>query len=84
MVKFQLFLQVLFSTVQAETLAAGVIVGLMGENEVNKDPTLTNTAQADPIEDFQDNSGDPDFTVSIKSMLLTLLFTQHLFVSLGI
>lgn len=59
-------------------MAAGVIVGLMGENEVNKDPTLTNTAQADPIEDFQDNSGDPDFTVSIKSMLLTLLFTQHL------
>lgn len=84
MVKCQLFLQALFSTVQAETLAAGVIVGLMGENEVNKDPTLTNTAQADPIEDFQDNSGDPDFTVSIKSMLLTLLFTQHLFVSLGI
>lgn len=84
MVKCQLFLQVLFSTVQAETLAAGVIVGLMGENEVNKDPTVTNTAQADPIEDFQDNSGDPDFTVSIKSMLLTLLFTQHLFVSLGI
>lgn len=80
----QLFLQVLFSIVQAETLAAGVIVGLMGENEVNKDPTLTNTAQADPIEDFQDNSGDPDFTVSIKSMLLTLLFTQHLLVSLGI
>lgn len=64
-------------------MAAGVIVGLMGENEVNKDPTLTNTAQADPIEDFQDNSGDPDFTVSIKSMLLIFLFTQHLFVFLG-
>lgn len=50
-------------------MAAGVIVGLMGENEVNKDPTLANTEQADPIEDFQDSSDDPDYTESIKSRI---------------
>lgn len=50
-------------------MAAGVIVGLMGENEVNKDPALANTEQADPIEDFQDSSDDPDYTESVKSRI---------------
>lgn len=38
------------------TLAAGVIVGLGGENELNKDPTLSNTKQAAPIPEFKDSS----------------------------
>lgn len=41
-------------------MAAGVIVGLGGENELNKDPTLSNTKQAAPIPEFEDSS-DFDF-----------------------
>lgn len=45
-----------FLLTKGETLAAGVIVGLGGENELNKDPTLSNTEQAAPIPEFEDTS----------------------------
>lgn len=38
---------------------AGFIVGSDGEKEVNKDPTLTNTEEANPITDIDDSSGGP-------------------------
>jgi hypothetical protein len=61
---------------QAETLAAGVIVGLMGEDEQNKDPSLSNTDQAAPIEDFPDSSEDPDDTIAIKSKICLVVCGQ--------
>lgn len=38
---------------------AGFIVGSDGEKAVNKDPTLTNTEEANPITDIDDSSGGP-------------------------
>lgn len=38
---------------------AGFIVGSDGEKEVNKDPTLTNTEEANPITNIDDSSGGP-------------------------
>lgn len=38
---------------------AGFIVGSDGEKDVNKDPTLTNTEEANPITDIDDSSGGP-------------------------
>lgn len=38
---------------------AGFIVGSDGEKEVNKDPTLTNTEEANPITDIDGSSGGP-------------------------
>ena len=52
---------------QAETIAAGAIVGLGGEKEENNDPTLSNTEEADPMEDFPDDTMDPDTTETTKS-----------------
>ena len=54
---------------QAETLAAGAIVGLEGEKEENKDPILTNTVVANPIKDFPDDTMDPDTTETTKSKI---------------
>ena len=38
-----------------------------GEKEENNDPTLSNTEEADPMEDFPDDTMDPDTTETTKS-----------------
>lgn len=48
-----------------ETLAAGVIVGIGGQQPENNDPTLENTDVAAEIPDLP-SSFDPDFSVDIK------------------
>lgn len=41
-------------------MVAGSIVGSDGKKKVDKDPTLTNTEEADSISDFEDSGGGPE------------------------
>ncbi|XP_062579219.1 uncharacterized protein LOC134241150, partial [Saccostrea cucullata] len=59
-----------------ETIAAGVIVGLKGEGVQNKDPTITNTDKAIPIQ-FPASSQNPDDTIAIKSKPSGLFAKVH-------
>lgn len=56
-----------FLSYQDETLAAGYIVGLGGQQQEHNDPKLENTEFAAEIPELP-SSFDPDFSIDIKGM----------------
>ena len=54
---------------QDETLAAGYIVGLGGQQQEHNDPKLENTEFAAEIPELP-SSFDPDFSIDIKGMYM--------------
>ena len=62
-------------SLQTDTVAAGVVVGVSGQSVKDKDPVLDNVANI-TFPTAPPTSYDPDDSQSIKSKLQHVLFTD--------